>query len=512
MTPGTVFSAESLPQIALFAASSWFLFHLAKGIYQAYFGPLHHIPGPKSWIIFPVTPKVKTLLGTFDQDVRRFHQKYGSVVRYAPDAMSFTTGQAWKTIYGPAHGQFPKFVTNIIPEAQSNILSADDGNHARIRRGVAHAFSPRSLAEQEPLVLSYVDLLIQKLSGVAESRTPAEMGRWFHIASFDIIADLTFGESLGGLENNSLHHVVTSVLLFIERGKKMFVLDDLLGPLARLVGPVIAPGVSEGFLSQLNFTRTAVGKRLENDSDVSRKDFMSGLLRGRDEKALTSTEELMTNANTLFVAGSDTTATLLTACTFYLLATPHAHKKAVEEVRNAFESAADINFTNATARLPYMLAVLNETARLYPPVATTLERVVPQTGEPIHIDGIFLPPGTRVGVHQSSAGLSASNFAQPESFAPERWLPSSSQDPSCPFYADKRDAIQPFSYGPRNCVGKHLAYNEMRLIMARLLWEFDMRLDPSSREWTLPYSQHKSWVVWNKPPLVVHIKKRQFAM
>lgn len=393
MAAGAVFITESVPQIALLAASAWLLFHLVKGIYQAYFGPLHNVPGPKSWTIIPIIPKVKALLGTFDQDIRRFHQKYGSVVRYAPDAMSFTTSQAWKTIYGPAHGQFPKFFTNQLLEPQSNILSADDANHARIRRGVAHAFSPRSLAEQEPLVHSYVDLLVQKLSDVAESRMPAEMGRWFHIASFDIIADLTFGESLGGLENNNLHHVVTSVLLFIERGKKLFVLDDLLGPLARLVRPVVAPGVAEGFLSQLNFTRTAVGKRLENESDVSHKDFMSGLLRGRDEKAITSTEELITNANTLFVAGSDTTATLLTACTFYLLATPHAHQRAVEEVRNAFESAADINFTNATARLPYMLAVLNETARLYPPVATMLERSVPQTGEPIHIDGVFLPPG-----------------------------------------------------------------------------------------------------------------------
>lgn len=116
---------------------------------------------------------------------------------------------------------------------------------------------------------------------------------------------------------------------------------------------------------------------------------------------------------------------------------------------------------------------------------------------------------TRVGVHQSSAGLSAWNFADPESFAPERWLPSAAQDPSSPFYADKRDSIQPFSYGPRNCVGKHLAYNEMRLIMARLLWEFDMRLDPSSRGWTQAYSEHKTWAVWRKPPLMVQIKKRQ---
>lgn len=393
MVSGGDFLGGKLPQIALFAASSWLLFHLAKGVYQAYFGPLRHVPGPKSWIIFPFIPKLKTLLGTFDQDIRRFHQRYGRVVRYEPNAMTFTTGQAWKTIYGHGHGQFPKFNANKQIEPQSNILTADDSNHARIRRGVAHAFAPRSLAEQEPMVNSFVELLVQRLADVAESRLPAEMGRWFHITSFDVIADLTFGESLGGLQKNDFHHVVEAVLLFIERGRKLFIINDLLGPLAWLVRPVIAPGVEKGFMDQYNYTKAAVGKRLGKGSDVTRKDFMSGLLRGMGDKDINSTEELITNANTLFVAGSDTTATLLTACLYYLLATPHAHKKAVEEIRNAFESAADINFTNATARLPYMLAVLNETFRLYPPVATSLERVVPNTEEPIHLDGVYLPPG-----------------------------------------------------------------------------------------------------------------------
>lgn len=119
---------------------------------------------------------------------------------------------------------------------------------------------------------------------------------------------------------------------------------------------------------------------------------------------------------------------------------------------------------------------------------------------------------TRVGVHHSAAGLSASNFAEPESFAPERWLPSVAKDPTSPFYADKRDAVQPFSYGPRNCIGKHLAYNEMRVIIARLLWEFDMKLDSSSTKWTQPYSKHKAWAIWKKPPLVVHIERRPLAI
>ncbi|KAK6226055.1 benzoate 4-monooxygenase cytochrome P450 [Colletotrichum tabaci] len=501
----------NLTQVAVLAASSWLLFHLARGIYLAYFSPLRHIPGPKSWVIFPFIPKVKVIRGTIDQDIRAFHKKYGNVVRYESGAVSFTTNEAWKTIYGHGHGQFPKFNASQQLEPQSNILTADDANHARIRRGVAHAFSPRSLAEQEPLIHEYVDKLMRRLADVAESRTPTEIGRWFHITSFDIIGDLTFGQSLGGLDSNEVHHVVNLVLLFIERAKKIFELNSLLGPLAGLVMPVLARDAEKGFLDQFNYTRSAVDRRLAIDADVDRKDFMTGLLRGRDEKDIGSIEEIVTNSNTLFVAGSDTTATLMTACTFFLLSTPHTYEQAVKEVRDAFDSAAEINFTDATARLPYLLAALNETLRLYPPVPGTLERVVPHTEEPVYIEGKHIPPGTRVGVHMTSAGLSASNFAKPESFVPERWLPNFAQDPSSPFFGDKRDAIQPFSYGPRNCVGKHLAYNEMRVIMARLLWEFDLKLHSSSYGWTQPYSKHKAWSIWKKPPLVVYVKKREFS-
>ncbi|KAK1842688.1 benzoate 4-monooxygenase cytochrome p450 [Colletotrichum chrysophilum] len=500
----------AIPQILISATCLWLLFHLGRGIYQAYFSPLHRVPGPKLWVIIPIIPKIKILLGTIDQELRQLHRKYGNAVRWSPDHITFTTSEAWKTIYGHKHGQFPKYNSSEQLEPQSNILFADDANHARIRRGVSHAFSPKALAEQEPLIYEYVDKLVWRLSDVAESRMPTEMGRWFHIASFDIVGDLTFGESLGGLDNNELHYVVTHVLLFIERAKKLFELNRLLGPLRWIVMPIIARDAEKGFRDMFTYTRSAVQRRIDIDGELDRRDFMQGLLRGKDEKLINSMEEIITNANTIFVAGSDTTATLMTAATFYLLSTPEAYKRAVTEVRSAFQSAAEINFTNATARLPYLLAVLNETFRLYPPVPSVNERMVPDTGERIYVEDYYLPPHTCVGVHHSSAGLSESNFAQPESFIPERWLPEVAQDPASPFHADKRDAIQPFSYGPRNCVGKHLAYNEMRVIMARLLWEFDMTLDKSSLKWTTPYSEHKSWTIWKKPTLVVHIKKRQF--
>jgi cytochrome P450 len=39
-------------------------------------------------------------------------------------------------------------------------------------------------------------------------------------------------------------------------------------------------------------------------------------------------------------------------------------------------------------------------------------------------------------------------FTQPDDFIPERWL----GDPI--FANDERQAVQPFSVGPRNCIGK----------------------------------------------------------
>ena len=67
-------------------------------------------------------------------------------------------------------------------------------------------------------------------------------------------------------------------------------------------------------------------------------------------------------------------------------------RKVTMEVRNAFESETEINFTNATTRLPYMLACLEEGLRIYPPVPSGLGR---QTlpGAPTEISGYQIPAG-----------------------------------------------------------------------------------------------------------------------
>jgi cytochrome P450 len=92
-----------------------------------------------------------------------------------------------------------------------------------------------------------------------------------------------------------------------------------------------------------------------------------------------SVEELEGNATILIMAGSETTATLLSGVTYFLLTNPHAIKRLEEEVRSTFSSEDEINVLSVN-KLSYMLACLDEAFRMYPPLPTGLPRVVPKGG------------------------------------------------------------------------------------------------------------------------------------
>ena len=101
-------------------------------------------------------------------------------------------------------------------------------------------------------------------------------------------------------------------------------------------------------------------------------------------------EEIKATCRILIIAGSETTATLLSGATFLLLKNPSAMKKAVDEVRNNFVHASDITFASVTAQLPYLDACLEESLRLYPPVPSVLPRRTGPEGD--IINGRFIPP------------------------------------------------------------------------------------------------------------------------
>lgn len=106
-----------------------------------------------------------------------------------------------------------------------------------------------------------------------------------------------------------------------------------------------------------------------------------------------SYQELLGTCRVFLVAGSETTATLLSGAIFYLLQNPSCMDQLKGEVRQAFPNPEDITMRSVTSsgKLPYMEAVLQESFRCYPPVPSTLPRITGPEGA--LIEGKYVPPG-----------------------------------------------------------------------------------------------------------------------
>lgn len=112
---------------------------------------------------------------------------------------------------------------------------------------------------------------------------------------------------------------------------------------------------------------------------------------------------------------------------------------------------------------------------------------------------------TTFTVFQMANYHNPNHWAEPDSYLPKRWLPKSHPLYDDKFKNDNRATFKPFSYGPRDCLGKNLAYSEMRLILARLLFGFDFELVPGQEDW---HDALRTFLVWERMPLNISLKKR----
>jgi cytochrome P450 len=363
-------------------------------LYNVYLHPLSKYPGP-FWSAATHIPRVRVLLsGQLSYHVLELHEKYGDVVRIGPNELSYNNANAWKDIYGfkQGHAQLPKdpnFYTSP-PGGAHSIITTDVAGHSRMRRLVAHAFSEKALREQEPLMKGYMDLFIQRLHENCDNgNSKLDIVSWYNWTTFDIIGDLMFGEPFDCLENVGYHPWV-SILFDSIKAATIFSTTALF-PGAQTVIMALAPKkLIETRDYHQNLVVEKVKTRLERVTD--RSDFMTYILRHNDERGM-SIPEIEATANAIMIAGSETTATLLSGVTYNLLRNPETLKKLVDEIRGAFATEEEITLIGV-GQLKYLLAVLDEGLRMYPPVPVGLPRNVPEQGAVIN--GKFVPPKVSV--------------------------------------------------------------------------------------------------------------------
>ncbi|KAL4467811.1 hypothetical protein ABPG74_013146 [Tetrahymena malaccensis] len=189
-----------------------------------------------------------------------------------------------------------------------------------------------------------------------------------------------------------------------------------------------------------------------------------------NNKSITD-EEIIQNSLSLFFAGIDTTGNLSGSALYYLSLNPTIQQQAREEVikvlsqikqgDNMEEKFASLNLQDLS-NMNFLNSILKETLRLIPPVSNVLSRICVQD---FKIGDFMIKKGTPVETYFISSQMNPKLYPNPEKFDPNRWM-NSQQSNSLNF--------TPFSLGPRNCIGQHLAIIEAKCLLSYILINYDI--------------------------------------
>jgi cytochrome P450 len=368
-----------------------FLHRISIIIHRIWFHPLSKFPGPAFLAASSLPYNYYNLIqGTWYRRALTYHEKYGPIVRVAPDRISVDSSVAWQFVYGhkasnePTFFRHPEYNETLIQH--ESIFTGDPESHRRQRRVLAPAFADSALYEQEPLITAHVDLMIKRFKQYAENQKDLNIDRWYNFTTFDIIGDLTMGESFGCLNSGGFHPWVAMVFDTI---KAAHIVRFLLhySVTRPLLNYITSTDMFQKRVKHRTIVREMTEKRLKLGLKVDdRKDFMFHMLRhGQGDQYH---DEILGNADVLILAGSETTATAITATTYYVCTNPAIMKHLTNEIRSAFTSEDQITI-RSTRRLQYLDACMEEALRIYPAAAELVPRISPGA----YIGNDYIPLG-----------------------------------------------------------------------------------------------------------------------
>ncbi|XP_045111181.1 probable cytochrome P450 49a1 isoform X2 [Portunus trituberculatus] len=175
-----------------------------------------------------------------------------------------------------------------------------------------------------------------------------------------------------------------------------------------------------------------------------------------------SKKDVITFIMDIIFAGIDTTSHTMAFCLYLLARNPEAQKKLQEEVDQVTAGLQGPLTIKHMARLSYTKAVIKETFRIFP-LTIGMVRVL---NKDMVLQGYRIPAGYNVLVLNSLMGWDESFYPRANEFLPERWNRARPLGDIHPY------ASLPFGAGPRMCVGRRVAEQEMYTLLARMAQRF----------------------------------------
>ncbi|KAH8985357.1 putative P450 monooxygenase [Lactarius akahatsu] len=451
-------------------------------VYNLYFHPLSHFPGPKLaacsrlWLAYRELIKGESL-----SDLRtQLHRQYGEIVRWAPNELHFSNPAAYNDIYNNRNKWDKDHSLYRAYDLDTSTFGLTHYSDAKQRRDVlAPFFSRTSIIQLQDLIQERANVLCDALAQQFAEDKSSDLVLGFHCFAVDVIMNLCYAKNWDATKVPDFR---SDIVLASQAVLPIFTMNKYSGPLLKMMryipmrfGKKYGTPVTKAlFFLRETLMRQVYGV-LRNPSSLdnaSHKTIYHSLL-SRDAKGRRSLSKvnLWHEAGALLGGGSDTIATASTTISYYVLHNLDIQQRLVNELRTAWPVLEEVPRYEVFEKLPYLetflqTAVVKEGVRMFPEGAS-LPRVVPPEGATI-IE-TFIPGGAIVGQSYVHVNFSPAVFPDPHAFIPDRWLGEHAKTYEA--------ALATFSKGPRGCVGIKLAYCELQLVIAAVFRRFDVTLD-----------------------------------
>lgn len=364
---------------------------------------------------------------------------------------------------------------NMWPSIPPMIGCMDPAEHLHRRRPWNRAFNINAVKEFQPVIGNRVQGLVEALT--LRSGEVVDLTQWISYFTYDFMGDIMFG---GWTEMVRDGGDKDGLWAIIRKGLNVGAVYEHIPWLSWYTKHI--PGAGEDLKQMRNMAMARAGKRYESGS-TSRDLFYYLSNEDGAEKESRPRAYVIADALLAVVAGSDTTALVLTCLFFSLMRNPEVYARLQAEVDKFYPPGENALDPRHQKDMPYLEAVINETLRMYPAVPGGSGRAT--QGEGRVIGPYYIPPKTKLRLHFWSLHRDPRNFSHPDTFWPERWL--AAEGAIGPDGAVKDLVFEgkplthnlmafiPFSTGPSNCVGKNLAMQEMRTFICCFVQRFHVR-------------------------------------
>ncbi|KAK0609995.1 cytochrome P450, partial [Bombardia bombarda] len=258
--------------------------------------------------------------------------------------------------------------------------------------------------------------------------------------------------------------------------------------------------VASSLPSMIRELRVRVAERIDmrDQGKVKHSDYIETLITPDKPTAELKTKQnikhMLTVTSQLVLGSYDPTSVTIYMFFFFILQNLEALEGLKHEVRSSFSSYEDIE-PEKLRTLPWLDGCLHETLRLGAPAT---HHALPRISPGGLVNGEYIPKGTVVRSSLFTYGRSPRFFHDPKSFRPERWLPQGHPKYNAAFADDDHAAHHPFITGPRQCPGREVARITFRLVVAKMVWLFDMEQLSEQLDFD---RDMRVYAMWMKPEL-----------